>query len=206
MKTHKSIRKHTRRGFSMIEVLISLTISATLLTATLAALDASFKGYKVTTEGASTNVVARIVMQRLTAMIRTGDSFGPYPVNPITNPQLESTWIEFVSYRDPSTGTERVTRLERRDAPDDSPDGPYELWYMVTTYVHGSFDSEDEAPLLVGINNATFTMEYDVGPRLKRVTVDLIIQPDDMQDVAIGSHLEAPTIRLVASASPRMSD
>ena len=195
---------YSRRGFSMIEVLISLTISATLLTATLGALDGSFKAYKVTTEGASTNVVARIVMQRLTAMIRTGDSFGPYPVNPISTPVLESDYIEFVSFRDESTGTERVTRLEKRDGPEDS--GVFELWYIVTTYVGGDYDSDDEAPLLINLNDVKFTMDYDVGPRLKRVTVDLVIQPDDLQDVAIGSKLEAPTIRLVASASPRLED
>lgn len=196
--------RRSRLGFSMVEVLISLTISATLLTATLSALDASFKGYKVTTEGASTNVVARIVMQRLTGMIRTGDSFGPYPINPITTPELESDYIEFVSFRDPVNNIERVTRLERRTgAPED---GPFELWYIVTTYVNGSWDNEDEAPLLVNLNDVVFTMEYDVGPRLKRVTVDLIIQPDDLQDVAIGSSLEAPVIRLVASASPRRND
>lgn len=200
--THKQPR--VGRGFSMVEVLISLTISATLLTATMSALNASFKSYQVTSEGASTNVVARIVMQRLTAMIRTGDSFGPYPVNPITTPEIESDYIEFVSYRDPSTGTERITRLERRDGTEET--GPFELWYILTTYVNGTYEDEDEAPLLTGLNDVKFTMEYDVGPRLKRATVDLIIQPDDMQDIAVGSKLEAPTIRLVASASPRMND
>jgi len=193
-----------RHGFSMVEVLISLTISATLLTATLAALDASFKGYKVTTEGASTNVVARIVMQRLTAMIRTGDQFGPYPINPITTPEMESDWIEFVSFRDPALSIEKVTRLEKRTGA--TGQGPFELWYMVTTYVNGAFSSETEAPLLVNLNDVTFTMKYDVGPKLKRVTVDLIIQPDDLEDLAIGSNMEAPTIRLVASASPRLND
>jgi prepilin-type N-terminal cleavage/methylation domain-containing protein len=197
-------RMPVRRGFSMIEVLISLAISATLLTATLGALDSSFKAYKVTTEGASTNVVARIVMQRLTAMIRTGDSFGPYPVNPITTPEIQSDWIEFVSFNDPVNNIQRVTRLERRTST--GGEGPFELWYMVTTYTNGSFTSENQAPLLVNLNDVTFTMEYDVGPRLKRVTVDLIIQPDDLQDLAIGTNLEAPVIRLVASASPRLND
>ncbi len=188
----------------MVEVLISLVISATLLTATLGALDGSFKAYKVTTEGASTNVVARIVMQRLTAMIRTGDSFGPYPINPITTPVLESDYIEFVSFRDPVNGIERVTRLEKRTGATGS--GPFELWYIVTTYANGSWESENEAPLLENLNDVVFTMNYDVGPRLKRVTVDLIIQPDDLGDVALGSHLEAPVIRLVASAAPRLND
>ncbi len=196
--------KSTCRGFSLIEVLIALTITSTLLTATMAALDASFKGYKVTTEGASTNVVARIVMQRLTSMVRTGENFGPYPVNPITTPTIESTWMEFVSFRDPVTGERRVTRLERRDG--DAETGPYELWYVVTTFVNDTYQSESAAPLMVGLNKVQFDMEYDVGPQLKRVTIDLIIQPDDVQDAAIGANLEAPTIRLVASASPRQFD
>lgn len=199
-----SLMRSRRRGFSLAEVLISLTISATLLTATLGALDGSFKAYKVTTEGASTNVVARIVMQRLTAMIRTGDSFGPYPINPILTPELESNYIEFVSFRDPAASTERVVRLERRDSTETP--GLYELWYIVTTYISGGYDSEEEAPLLVNLNDVVFNMEYDVGPKLKRVTIDLIIQPDDLEDLSVGTNLEAPTIRLVASASPRMND
>lgn len=194
-----------RRAFSLIEVLIALTITATLLTATMAALDSSFKSYKITSESASTNVVARIVMQRVTAMIRTGESFGPYPSNPLLNPQIDSTWIEFVSFRDAASGTERVVRLERRDGDDNT--GPFELWYVVTEFQNGTFVSEDEANLLVGLNEVRFELEYDVGPRLKRATVDLIIQPDDLQDAAIGTNkLEAPTIRLVASASPRAYD
>ena len=181
-----------------------MTITSTLLTATMAALDASFKSYKVTTEGASTNVVARIVMQRVTSMVRTGESFGPYPVNPIATPTIESNWMEFVSYREPSTGKHRVTRLERRDGVDGT--GPFELWYVVSSFENGDFVSSSEAPLLVGLNKVLFSMEYDVGPKLRRVTVDLILQPDDIQDVAISTKLEVPTIRLVASASPRQFD
>lgn len=196
-------RGSSRGGFSLIEVLISLVITSTLLTATMAALDASFKSYKITTEGASTNVVARIVMQRLTTMVRTGENFGPYPTNAIITPNIESTWMEFISFRDPVSGVHRVTRLERRDG--DTPD-IYELWYVVSTFANDVFESSSEAPLLVGLNKVQFDMEYDVGPRLKRVTIDLIIQPDDIQDVAIGTSLDVPTIRLVASASPRQFD
>ena len=54
-----------RKAFSIIEMLIALSITATLLTATLTALDTSFRAYKVTTEGASTNVVARLMMARI---------------------------------------------------------------------------------------------------------------------------------------------
>ena len=202
--TRRKSPARVRRGFSLVEVLIALTITSTLLTATMAALDASFKSYKITTEGASTNVVARIVMQRLTSMVRTGEDFGPYPVNAITTPTVQSNWMEFVSFRDPVSGVHRVTRLERRDGSADT--GPFELWYVVTTFVNGVYESDSEAPLLVGLNKVLFDMEYDVGPKLRRVTIDLIMQPDDVQDAAIGARLETPTIRLVASASPRQFD
>tara|TARA_R110000782_G_scaffold73091_4_gene146130 strand:+ start:938 stop:1531 length:594 start_codon:yes stop_codon:yes gene_type:complete len=195
----------SRKAFSLVEVLIALTITATLLTATMAALDASFKSYKANSESASTNVVARIVMQRLTAMVRTGESFGPYPANPITTPTIQSNWIEFVSYRDPAQGIERITRLERRDGDEDT--GPFELWYTISTFIDGEFDNVQESPLLTGLNDVVFDMEYDVGPRLRRVTIDLIIQPMNDGDAAIGvGRLETPTIRLVTSASPRVYD
>lgn len=201
----KRSARPSRRGFSLVEVLIALTITATLLTATMAALDASFKSYKANSESASTNVVARIVMQRLTAMVRTGEAFGPYPANPITTPSIQSNWIEFVSFRDPVTGVERITRLERRDG--DADTGPFELWYTISTFIDGEFDDMQESPLLTGLNDVVFDMEYDVGPRLRRVTIDLIIQPMNDGDAAIGvGKLDTPTIRLVTSASPRAYD
>jgi prepilin-type N-terminal cleavage/methylation domain-containing protein len=201
----KRSARTSSRGFSLVEVLIALTITATLLTATMAALDASFKSYKANSESASTNVVARIVMQRLTAMVRTGEAFGPYPANPITTPSIQSNWIEFVSFRDPVTGVERITRLERRDG--DADTGPFELWYTISTFIDGEFDNIQESPLLTGLNDVVFDMEYDVGPRLRRVTIDLIIQPMNDGDAAIGvGKLDTPTIRLVTSASPRAYD
>ncbi len=190
------------RGFSLVEVLIALTITATLLTSTLAALDASFKSYKHTTESASTHVVARIVTQRATAMIRTGRQFGPYPVNPITTPEIESDWLEFVSFQDEAAGVEVVTRLERRAGAGDS--GPFVLWYVSTRSENGVQVSTEEYPLLDRLLELNFILEYDVGPRLRRATMDMIIQPDDLQDASLGTNdLEAPTIRMVASAAPR---
>ena len=104
-----------RRGFSLVEMLIALTITATLFTATLVALDAAFKGYKHTTEGASTHVVSRIVMSRIMTMVRTGTEFGPYPADPL-DPELNpvhSNFIEFVAIDDPANLYQRVVRVER---------------------------------------------------------------------------------------------
>ena len=64
-------RRTLRRGFNLVELLVALSISATLLTATMVALDASFKAYQMTTEVASTHTIARLTMHRMLALIRT---------------------------------------------------------------------------------------------------------------------------------------
>ena len=197
-------RHNARRAFSLVEVLIALTITATLLTATLAALDTSFKSYKHTTESASTHVVARIVVQRVTAMIRTGSEFGPYPANAITTPELESDWLEFVAFEDEAAGVREVIRLERRAGTSET--GPFVLWYIETRLVDDAVVNTEEWPLLENLADLTFILEFEVGPRLRRATLDMTILPDDLQDLAVGDELDAPTIRMVSSAAPRQQD
>jgi prepilin-type N-terminal cleavage/methylation domain-containing protein len=196
----------TRRAFSIVEMLIALTITATLLTATLTALDTSFRSYKATTEGASTNVVTRMVMQRMMTMIRTGEEFGPYPVDvydPAQNP-VNSTAIEFETRND-GAGNRQVIRIERRDAAT-AATGPYELWYIQTDIVGNTPQTSAERPLITGVIEARFTLEYQVGPKLRRATVDLTVKANDYQDAAFHSDLETPTIRLVSTVNPRRLD
>lgn len=200
-----ALNASSRRAFSLAEVLISLAITGTLLTASLAALDASFKSYKLTTEGASTNVVTRMVMQRMMAMLRTGTEFGPYPLDVLDAAQnpLQSNSIEFVAFDDGIT--REVVLIEAREA-ENAQQGPLELWYTKRTMVNGVETSSDERPLLTGVVNATFTLEYEVGPRLRRATVDLTVRPNDYQDARFGGELEVPSIRLVSSVAPRRLD
>lgn len=198
--------RRSRSGFSLVEVLVALVITGMLLSASLAALDASFKSYKQVTESASTNVVTRIVMQRLMAMIRTGTDFGPYPDDPLdlnVNP-VYANFIEFQSGA-PGSGTYKVIRIERREAAGQQA-GPFELWYVETRFVAGAQAGRDERPLLTGVRDVLFTLEYDVGPRLRRATVDLTVNPNDFQDASFHSDLAAPTIRMVSTAIPRKLD
>jgi prepilin-type N-terminal cleavage/methylation domain-containing protein len=193
-------------GFSLIEVLVSLAITATLLTATMTALDSSFKSYKVTTDSASTNVVARIVMSRIMTMIRTGTEFGPYPVDPLDLTQNPRTYdfVEFVS-QDDGAGNRRIVRIERRDQADPAL-GPYELWYVQTDFAGGVQTGEVAHPLLTGVQEVSFTLEYDIALRLKLATVDLTIKPVTHQAATIGSDLEAGSIRFVSTVNPRRLD
>ncbi|MDQ7012755.1 MAG: prepilin-type N-terminal cleavage/methylation domain-containing protein [Planctomycetota bacterium] len=199
-------RGAARRGFSVAEMLVALMISSMLLTATLGALQGSFKAYKATTESASSHVVARMVMQRLTTMIRTGEDFGPYPINPILDPVLvpDPPEIEFVVEKNESTGFERVIRIERRDTAEEN---IYALWYVQTDFFGGVQDGEaQEYPLLTNVQNVTFTLYYDVGPRLEHATIDLTIRPDDLDDAAIAADLESASMRMVTTISPRRMD
>lgn len=212
---HNNATHSARRAFSMIEMLIAITISATLLTATLAALNSSFIQYKVVTESASTHVVSRIVMHRVLAMIRTGSDFGPFPVDVLDNtlnPIRDIDWIEFVSQRDAMGGIDRVTRIEFRPAPVGSPaDEAGAIWYVLLDPAQVDPDDPqagilEEHMLLSGVQRLAFRLEYAVGPRLLRATVDMTIQPNDSQDMvtgAVSNVAEAQTIRLIASAAPR---
>lgn len=198
----------TRRGFSLVEVLVSLMIMGTLLAATLAALNSSFKAYKDTTESASTQVVSRMVMHRVMSMIRTGADFGPFPadvLNAAQNP-VNSTSIEFQTT---PTGVypAKIVRIERRDAADTTI-APFELWYveLSVSLVGGAPQPPvvvAQQPLLTGVRNVAFTLEYDVGPRLKQATFDLTVMPNDFQGASMANDLQTPAIRLVSTAWPR---
>jgi prepilin-type N-terminal cleavage/methylation domain-containing protein len=202
--SHPRTNVRRARGFSLVELMVALAISAMLLTATLGALDASWKSYKITTESASTHVISRIVMTRLLALIRTGSQFGPYPadvLDPAQNPIPDNHSIEFLSDDDRLAGNNIITRVERRDVAG-SP-GEYELWYVRLNADSNPATIIDQRPMLRGVREALFILEYDPGPRLKRATIDLTIQPNEDPDMKVNIGADTPAIRLVASAVPK---
>ncbi|MFG0286388.1 MAG: type II secretion system protein [Phycisphaerales bacterium JB039] len=210
-----AISRTRARAFSLIEMLVALAITSALLSASLAALDTSFKSYQMTSESASTHVVTRIVMHRMLSMIRLGTEFAPFPTDVVATPQITLSGpydpgtqtgfqLEFVSRDDAVTGDRQVTRFEMRDA--DPADGSGELWLILQDIPGaGGPTATTERPLMTGVIDASVTLDYDVGPKLTQATIDLIILPNDIGD-DIDIALNAPTIRLVASASPRNLD
>lgn len=201
------VRRTTRRGFSMVELLLALAIVSMVLTSAMVALDAAFKGYRATTDAASTHVVSRIVMHRVVAMIRNGTEFGPFPsdvLDPGQNP-LDSDFIEFVSFEDEDTGIRQISRIEFREADDGEDYGA--VWFVLYTFENGvQQDDPVEARMIPNVEDASFVLEYDVGPKLKRATVDLLIRPnDDLDPIGVEGRNENNNepIRLVGSATPR---
>ena len=174
-----------RRGFNLIEMLIALAITAALLSATMMALHSSFNAYQSTTEVASTHTISRLVMSRMLALLRTGQEFGPIPLDPLDT-LVNSNYIEFY------TGDGQLLSLDWVAAD--------ETLYVVLT---DEFDVETVYPLLEGVVNCNFTLEYELGRKLHRATVDMTIVPDDNMSVSLDGQ-NTRVIRLVASAMPRM--
>lgn len=182
-----------RRAFSIIEMLLAISITSILLTSLLAALSASFRAYQATTESASRHTIARLTMHRLLAMIRTGTQFGPYPDNVITDPIIQSDYLEFVA----ADGT--FVRVEYRDLDEslyvvvDPLGEPREE--LLLTGVAPIFDEENE-------RIPPFTLHYTRGPLLYRATIDLLIVEDNEINLAVEGS-DVPPLRMVASTMPR---
>ncbi|MCL4198470.1 MAG: prepilin-type N-terminal cleavage/methylation domain-containing protein [Phycisphaerales bacterium] len=182
-----------RRAFSIIEMLLAISITSLLLTSLLAALSASFRAYQATTESASRHTIARLTMHRLLAMIRTGTQFGPFPDNVITDPIIQSDYLEFVA----ADGT--FVRVEYRDLD--------ESLYVVVD----PLGEPQEELLLTGVapifdeNNERippFTLHYTRGPLLYRATIDLLIVEDNEINLTVEGS-DVPPLRMVASTMPR---
>ncbi|MEQ9096982.1 MAG: prepilin-type N-terminal cleavage/methylation domain-containing protein [Phycisphaerales bacterium] len=208
MNTHKNTVRRllatSGRGFSLIEMMVALAISAALLTASLAALDTSFKSYQQTSETASTHVVTRIVTHRVLTMIRTGREFAPYPIDVLDqtqNPMFTNS-IEFVSAEDEATNFREITRIFAEVDPD-ATDGSQRLMLTIDEFTDGVLTTSETRPLLRGVLDATFTLEYDIGPQLRRATMDITVEASDIGDAGLNANWDTPTLRLVASASPR---
>ena len=68
---HRARRLRCRSGIGMVEIMISLAITATLLTATAVAINASFDAYEVNQEQATLMQRGRLSLHRLLTTIRT---------------------------------------------------------------------------------------------------------------------------------------
>lgn len=198
--TTMALRRHntrTRRrrclGLSLVEMLISLAITAMLLTATMVAIDASFQAYAAAAESASTQTSTRLVTHRLLTLMRTSTAHGPLlPEAGVTlsGNTLTSPHIELL---DPDGN---LIRLEY--------DGTEEMLYVTITPFGGSVATKQ--PLLGGVTQCEFKLirrlDDDGVWILDRGSIDFTVQPDEDTSLAIeGDAAEA--IRVVASTMPR---
>jgi len=190
-------RAAAQRGLGLAELLIALAISATLLTATMFAIDASFTAYAASVEQSSAHSASRMVMHRLMAMVRTSTAHGPLLPDAAATPPvtldgvtLTSNFIELV------TAEGDFVRVEHRVA-------DQELWIEIDP-ADGS--TPIVQPLIEGVTNATFRLDRRLDQQglwtLERFTLDLTVEPGEDATLAIESGA-GQAVRLVASTMPR---
>lgn len=196
-----------RRGFNLVEMLISLGITAMLLTATMVALDASFMAYQTTTEQASTQTIGRMVLQRMQTMIRSSASIGPFPLSPLQR-TVESNYIFIsVGQNGAEFGSTRLIVMLSWDPTEER------LYFStLNAILNGGWAQGPAQLLLEGVMAATdpetgesippFTIEFDENLNPIRVTIDLTVRPDDNMDVELDGDWVQP-LRFVASVQPR---
>ncbi len=201
--TPSRLRARARcRGLSLAEMLVSLAITALLLTATMVAIDASFKSYAIAAESTSTQVSTRMVTHRVLALIRNGTAQGPLttgdhatfgsglPTPTFTGDVVTSSYLILT---DPDN--QRIT-LEYRAAD--------EMLYVTTD---GS-GTPITYPLLGGVTACEFRLERrrdastDYVWVLQRASVDMTVQPDIDTTLAIESG-NSPPIRVITTTAPR---
>ena len=185
----KRARRAVRRGFSLIELLVALAITAALMVATLTALDASFTAYQTTTETASTHAIGRLTVDRIQAMIRTGQGFGPLPSLP-SQTTLESNYIDIVT-----PAGEQIT-IEWQPSTES-------LYVIVNGDEHLLMEGViAQSHPVTGESVSPFTLEFAAGRQLYRATIDLLIIPDDNMNVVLDGDSQE-TLHLIASSMPR---
>ncbi|MEY3142288.1 MAG: hypothetical protein RLY21_781 [Planctomycetota bacterium] len=186
-----STRRQARRALTLIELLIALAITATLLAAMLMALQVGFHGYQASVAQSSTHMTGRIVVQRILTLVRTGAAFGPLPDDPRDRfVQGDSLVITLASGETVSLRLDRAqeTLFIRAGAGDER---------TLLSGVRGPVDDE-------GAARGAFTLEFEKGTSLVRASFDLTVAGDPESQLAIEGDEVAP-LRLVGTGSPRRS-
>ncbi|MEM1353790.1 MAG: prepilin-type N-terminal cleavage/methylation domain-containing protein [Planctomycetota bacterium] len=184
-------------GLSLVEMIISLAITAMLLTATMVAINASFIAYASAAESASTQTSTRLVVHRLLALVRTSTAHGPLLPDSSADPPvtlsgftLTSNYIDLV---DPDGDVIRLTYVANEDM----------IYVTVTPYGTATATTE---PLLGGVTDCTFYIQRRLDDDgvwvLDRGTVDFTVQPDDDSSLELEGGVTAP-VRVIASTMPR---
>ncbi len=190
-------RNYRQCGLTLIELLVALPVIAMLMTATMVALDASFKAYASAAEQATTQSQTRMVTQRLLTLIRTSTAHGPLLPDGASTPPvtihgdlLTSPYLELVD-RDG-----QLIRVEYEEA-------TQTLWYYQTPLAGGTTVKQ---PLLTGVVHCEFKAKRRRNNSgvyvLERATMQLSVQPDPDATLAIESGGTPPVV-VVASTMPR---
>ncbi len=174
-----------RRGFTLTETLVGLTISAILLAGLCAAIQASVDAYRKSSSEGVNRLTSRLIVERLALLVRTGSSFGPLPAV-ATDTRVESDTLALTTHsgQDVTITWDSTTETIEMDV-----DG-------VSSTVLGGVTQDVD-----GVAISPFLLEYAQGTSLVRATINLAVIPDSEYETALDNGDEL--IRLTASIMPR---
>lgn len=185
-----------RRGLGMIELLISLSIIAGLLTATAMALNASFMAYGVNQQQASLMQQARVAMHRVASSIRTTDAHAPDDSALADDFSAGQTVVGTAIAMIDASGADVIYRFDAANR-------------RVLAIIDGKSHT-----LATGVDAFSVRMEPMRSPAalktgsacdlLKRATITLAIRSDAGNSLA-GEHSGPQTIVLSAAVAPRQN-
>jgi len=200
-RAHATPRRRSRGrcgGLSIVEMLMALAITAMLLTATMVAIDASFRAYAAAAESASTQTATRLVLNRLLTLVRTSVAHGPLepdaksawdPARPDT---LQSSYLTLLDAKG------RLVTVEY--------DQPNERLMATFTLPDGTSQTQ---PMLGGVTDAQFFIHRRLDASfvwvLERASIDLTVVPDQDTSLSMES-ADTQAVRVVASTMPRRLD
>jgi len=203
-RTTKQVKRRGIRrrsvGLSLVEMLISLAITAMLLTATMVAIDASFRAYAAAAEDASTQTTTRLVVHKLLTLMRTSTAHGPLLADSSTTPPVTISGRTITShYMDLLDPNGDLIRLEYRADED--------MIYVTVTPFGASVSTAQ--PLLGGVTDCQFILTRRLDDDgvwvLERGSIDFTVVSDSDSSLALEGD-EAPPMRVVASTMPRKLD
>lgn len=188
-----SLTRARERGLGLVEMLVALTISAVLLTATAITIDAAMKSYSVNLAQADTMQRARVAMHRICTHIRTAAEHQPL------NPALISGFVSGqtvtdtgIMLLDPSNN-ELSFRFDQATGRIIANEGGTDrvLLNHVQTFTIKLQPMRSEASVRSGGGH----------DRLARATLLLSLRPDNLGD--LGSHESLQPTTLSMSVIPR---
>jgi prepilin-type N-terminal cleavage/methylation domain-containing protein len=174
-----------RRGFTVIEMLIGMAIAASLLAGLFASIHSSVDAYERSAADGVNRLTSRLLVERIALLVRTGSSFGPLPLNAMTN-EVESDTLEI------TTQSGQLVTI---------------TWNSVDETLVMDVDGNSSTVLggvtqLSGGSTLTpFLLQYENGITLQRVTINLAVVPDPEHATNMDGGGE--TLRLTASVMPR---
>ncbi|MFA9480093.1 prepilin-type N-terminal cleavage/methylation domain-containing protein [Phycisphaerales bacterium AB-hyl4] len=204
LRNSKSEIRNRVKAFSLVEMLIALAITAMLLTATMVAIDVSFRAYAAAAESAGTQTATRLVTHRLLTLVRTSTAHGPTLPDTSSEPpvvyfvrdngQVDPS-ILVTNYIELFDTQGRRIRIEYQEE---------DKQLLLTTNYGGS--NANTQPLLGGVTQCKFYAHRRQDNEgvwvLERASMDITVEPDRDSTLAIESSQTQP-VRYVASTMPR---